>query len=121
MDKEECIKKLTMATEALENYAGEDTNPPREKAVQKATEGVTHADEAVESITNQVFQLYSNLLMEEARRPWNKILGEQIDCAPWVDLFGVEHTEKLQRSWSSFMDCMTFHLHCYRKYSCGYS
>jgi hypothetical protein len=25
--------------------------------------------------------LYSNLLMEEAWRPWNKILGEQIDCS----------------------------------------
>ena len=66
-----CIKKLTKATEALEKYTGEDVNPPEEKAVQKATEASTCTDEAVESIANQVFQLYSNLLTEEARRPWN--------------------------------------------------
>ena len=88
---------------------GEDANPPKEKAVQKATEAGTHTDEAVESIANQVFQLYSNLLMEEARRPWNKILGE-IDCSPWINLFRVEHTKKHKRPQSSFMDCITFHL-----------
>ena len=48
--------------------------------------------------------------MEAARRPWNKILGERIDCAPWVDLFGVEHAEKCARLWSSFMDCVTFNI-----------
>ena len=58
--------------EALANYTGEDMNPPEEKAVQNATEASTRGDEAVESITNQ---LYSNLLTEEARRPWCKILG----------------------------------------------
>jgi hypothetical protein len=109
-DKEECTKKLVNATEALSKYTGDTTNTPEGKAVEKATEAVDRASEALESIANQVFQLYSNLLTEEARRPWTKILGEQIDCAPWVDLFGVEHAEKRQRSWSSFMDCVTFHL-----------
>ena len=48
--------------------------------------------------------------MEEVRRPWCKILGEQFNVTPWSDLFGVEHTEKHHRSWASFMDCVTFHL-----------
>ena len=109
-DKEEYIKKLTKATEALEKYMGEDVNPPKEKAVQNATEARTFADEAVEYIANQVFQLYSNLLMEDARRPWCKIPGEQIEVSPWIDLFVAKHNKKHQRSWSSFMDCMTFHL-----------
>jgi len=91
-------------------YTGEGANPPKEKAVQKATEAIAHVDETIESVMNQVFQLYSNLLTEEARRPWNKILGEQIDVSPWIDLFGVDHTKKHKRLWSSFMDCMTFHL-----------
>jgi hypothetical protein len=68
-DKEDCIKKLTEATEALEKYTREDMNPPKEKVLQKATEAITQEDEVVEAITNQVFQLYSNLLTEEARRP----------------------------------------------------
>ena len=92
---------MTRATEALENYNGEDENSPKEKAVQEATEDGTCADEAVESIINQEFQLYSNLLMEEAWRPWCKILKEQIDVSSWIDLFEVEHTEKHKRSWSS--------------------
>jgi hypothetical protein len=57
---------------------GEDANPPKEKTVQKATEASAHADEAVESIANQVLQFYFNLLAEEARRPWNKILGKKL-------------------------------------------
>jgi hypothetical protein len=70
--------------EACEGYRGfgrytrEDANPPKEKAAQRATEAIAHTDEAIESITNQVFQLYSNLLMDEARRPWNKILGNKL-------------------------------------------
>ena len=78
--------------------------------VEKATEAVAHEGEAIESIIAQVFQLYSNLLMEEARRSWCKILGEQIDVSPWHDLFGVKHAKKCYRSWCSLMDCVTFHL-----------
>ena len=95
-DKEECIKKLTKTIEALEKLMGEDANPPKENAVQKATEASNHADEAVESIANQVFQLYSNLLMEEARRPWCTILGEQIDVSPWIDFFRVQHIKSIR-------------------------
>ena len=66
--------------------------------------------ENCKSIITQVFQLYSNLLSEEARRPWSKILGEQFDVTPWTHLFGVEHTKVQGKSWQSFMDCFTFHL-----------
>ena len=39
-----------------------------------------------------MFLLYSNSLWEDARQPWNMVLEEQIDCKPWTDLYGVEHT-----------------------------
>ena len=64
------------------------------QAVEKASEAVARKQETIESLITQVSQLYSNLLLEEARRPWIKILGEQIDVTPWTDLFGVEHTKK---------------------------
>ena len=57
----------------------------------------------------QVFQLYSNLLMDEVGRPWSKIIGEQIEVAPWTDLF-VEHTKEHKKLWQSFIDCIFFHL-----------
>jgi hypothetical protein len=71
---------------------------------------IAHKKEVIESILAQVFRLYYDLPMEEARRPWCKILGEQIDSTPWRNLFGVKHIEKRHRSWKSFMDCVTFQL-----------
>ena len=57
----------------------------------------------------QMFMIYSSLLMEEARCPWNKIIGEQIDCDPWTDLYVEDHPRKSTQSWGSFVDCVTFH------------
>ena len=109
-DKEECTKKFTKASEAFDNYKGKNENPPKQKVVEKASEAVAREEETIESLTAQVFQPYSNLLSEEARRPWMKILGEQIDVTPWTNLFGAEHAKEQKRSWLSFMDCITFHL-----------
>ena len=64
----------------------------------------------METFISRVLQQYSNLLMEEARRPWCKILGKQIDVTPWANLFGVDNAEKHHRSWKSFMDYVSFHL-----------
>ena len=86
-DKEECTKKLTKASEAFENYKGKDKNPRKKRAVEKASEAVANEKETIEFLIAQVFQLYSNLLSEEARRPWSKILGEQVEVAPLTDLF----------------------------------
>ncbi len=66
--------------------------------MQKTTETVTHKKETCKSLIAQVFQLYSSLLMEKARKPWSKILGKQIEVTPWTDLFGVKHTKKQTRS-----------------------
>ena len=60
-------------------------SPLEKKVVKKATEACEK--ETCESLIAQVFQLYSNLLTEEARRPWSKILGEQIEVIPWTNLF----------------------------------
>jgi hypothetical protein len=39
-----------------------------------------------------------------------KIVAEQVDSAPWVDIFGKNHPEKHMKLWDSFMNCMTCHL-----------
>jgi uncharacterized protein YukE len=80
------------------------------KAIEKAKEAQTKAKSAVDHVANQVFQLYSNFLSEEARQPWNKILAEQIDCSPWKDLRGNVHNTPRSKTWDSFMECVTFHL-----------
>jgi hypothetical protein len=64
----------------------------------------------VEYIANQVFQLYSNFLLEEARQPWNKIPAKKIDCSPWKDLRGKIHKTPRTKTWDSFIECVTFHM-----------
>lgn len=58
----------------------------------------------------EFFQLYSNLLSEDARYHWEKIVEEQIDKVPYKNLQGVEVKEKQVKSWDSFETCVTFHL-----------
>ena len=74
-------------------------NLPKVKTVLMASEASTHANKAVLPVGNQVFQLYSNLLLDKAWYSWNMVLDEQIDCKPLLDLYGDEHTEKHQKSW----------------------
>ncbi len=64
----------------------------------------------VDHVANQVFQLYSNFLSEEAREPENRLLAEQIDCSPWKDLRGNVHNTTRSKTWYSFMESVTFHL-----------
>jgi hypothetical protein len=69
---------LIKASEALANYKGRDESS-KKKAIQKANEAVAHEKETCKSLIAQVFKLYFNLLTEEAKSPWSKILGEQIE------------------------------------------
>jgi hypothetical protein len=43
-------------------------------------EGEVRDDSPIaKAVANEIFQLYSNFLLEEARKPWSKILPEQAD------------------------------------------
>ncbi len=56
------------------------------------------------------FSLYANLLSEDARFRWDKIVASQVGTAPWTDLQGNEHAEEREKGKQSFQDCITFHL-----------
>ncbi len=58
----------------------------------------------------QIFQLYGNLLTDEARQPWEKIVKAQTNTIPWEDLCGEVHENKAGKTWTSLLDCVTFHL-----------
>ena len=64
----------------------------------------------MEVVGMQIFQLYGNLLTDEVRQPWEKIVKAQINTTPWEDLRGEVHEKKTGKTWTSFLDCMTFHL-----------
>ena len=56
------------------------------------------------------FLLYANLLSEDARFCWDKIVASQVGAALWTDLQGTDHEEECGKSMESFQDCITFHL-----------
>ena len=52
---------------------------------------------------NQIFQLYGNLLTDEACQTWNKIIKAQLDTISWEDLHGEVHDKKAENTWTSFL------------------
>eukprot|EP00804_Cyclotella_cryptica_P024682 CCRYP_001682-RA/>CCRYP_001682-RA protein AED:0.40 eAED:0.83 QI:0/0/0/1/1/1/2/0/439 len=65
---------------------------------------------AVTTAGAKPFELYGNLLSDEARQPWEKIIKAQVTRAPWEDIKGVPHTETPTKTWDSFHECVMFHL-----------
>ena len=45
----------------------------------------------------QVFQLYENLLTDEAHQPWEKIMKVQTDTILWDALHGEVHEKKVEK------------------------
>eukprot|EP00804_Cyclotella_cryptica_P001257 CCRYP_012760-RA/>CCRYP_012760-RA protein AED:0.37 eAED:0.37 QI:34/0/0.5/1/1/1/2/0/392 len=71
--EKECTEKLEEAVLSRDLTEGEVRDDSAlSKAIDKATEAQTKAKSAVEQVANQIFQLYSNFLSEEARQPWTK-------------------------------------------------
>jgi hypothetical protein len=56
--------------------------------------------EAQATAAKGFFSLYANLLSEDARFFWDKIVSSQVGAAPWM----------CGKSMESFQDCITFHL-----------
>jgi hypothetical protein len=112
----EAEKKLFKATEAKDGYRGTDENPLVIKSLKKATAAKTRTGENVESTIQAIFLQYFTHLSEEASRPWFKIVKEQIDTAPFTDIYGAQHQVKRPRSWNSFMECVQLHLQSVFRY-----
>jgi hypothetical protein len=58
----------------------------------------------------KAFELYGNLLSNEARQPWEKIVQAQMTKCLREDIYGVTHDETPTKTWDSFVECITFHL-----------
>eukprot|EP00804_Cyclotella_cryptica_P030064 CCRYP_016957-RA/>CCRYP_016957-RA protein AED:0.30 eAED:0.30 QI:0/-1/0/1/-1/1/1/0/152 len=57
----------------------------------------------------EVFQLYANLLTEEARQPWDLIVKEQTESSPFHDIFESKE-EVTGKTSESFRRCQLLHL-----------
>eukprot|EP00804_Cyclotella_cryptica_P012933 CCRYP_002283-RA/>CCRYP_002283-RA protein AED:0.43 eAED:0.43 QI:0/-1/0/1/-1/1/1/0/242 len=76
----------------------------------KALKALEAAGFAVTTAGAKPFELYGNLLSDEARQPWEKIIKAQVTRAPWEDIKGVPHMETPTKTWDSFHECVMFHL-----------
>jgi hypothetical protein len=59
---------------------------------------------------NKMFAFYSNLISPESKYAWNKIISEQTESDPYVNLQGDTLEGPRGMSCESFNDCVMFHL-----------
>jgi hypothetical protein len=78
--------------------------------LEKAKQAQETAQGAMTAATNLMFMFYSNLLSPKSKYTWNKIIVEQMESNPFVNLQGVSLEGPRGMSRNLFNDCMMFHL-----------
>jgi hypothetical protein len=78
--------------------------------LEKAKKAHRIAKGAMSAAPNKMFVFYSNLLSPESKYAWNKIVSEQTESDPYVNLQGDTLQGPRGMSRHSFLDCVMFHL-----------
>ncbi len=78
--------------------------------LKKAKEAAENAKGAMTAAANKMSAFYANLLLVEAKYAWNKIIEEQIEGDPYVDLQGALQKGPRGVSHQLFDKYMMFHL-----------
>ena len=77
-------------------------------AVESAYEKAIQASDAVKLTVateeEKSFELYSNLLPDEAGQPWEKIIQAQTTKCPWEDICRFTHDKIPNKTLDSFME-----------------
>ena len=78
--------------------------------LEKAKQAQGIAKSAMTVAASKMFTFYSNLLSPESKYTWNKIIVEQTENDPFVNLQGDSLEGPRGMSCKSFNDCIMFHL-----------
>ncbi len=78
--------------------------------LEKAKQARETAQGAMTAAANLMFTFYLNLLSPESKYAWNKIVIEQMESDPFVNLQGDSIEGPRGMSHESFNDCVMFHL-----------
>jgi hypothetical protein len=78
--------------------------------LEKAEQAQETAKGTMTTATSLMFTFYSNLLSPESKYTWSKIVGEQTESNPYVNLQGVSLEGPRGMSCKSYNDCIIFHL-----------
>jgi hypothetical protein len=76
--------------------------------LEKALQAQETAQGAMTAAESLMFAFYSNLLSPESKYAWNKIVIEQTESDPYVNLQGVSLEGPRGMSRESFKDCVMF-------------
>jgi hypothetical protein len=78
--------------------------------LEKAKQARETAQGAMTAAANLMFTFYSNLFSPKIKYAWNKIVVEQMESGPFVNLQGVSLEGPRGMSRDLFNDCVMFHL-----------
>jgi hypothetical protein len=78
--------------------------------LEKAKQAQETAKGKISTAANLMFTFYSNLLSPESKYTWNKIIVEQTEGNPYVNLQSVSLEGPRRMSCKLFNDCAMFHL-----------
>jgi hypothetical protein len=78
--------------------------------LEKAKKIAEDAQGTMTTAASEMFAFYSNLLSPESKYSWNKIVVEQTESNPFVNLQGVSLEGPRRMSCELFDDCVMFHL-----------
>ncbi len=78
--------------------------------LEKAIQGLCSAKGAMTAAASKMFAFYSNLLSPESKYAWNKIVSEQMESNPYVNLQGDVKQGPKGMLHQSFLNCVRFHL-----------
>jgi hypothetical protein len=78
--------------------------------LEQAKQAQSTAKGAMTAAASKMFTFYSKLLSPESKYSWNKIIGEQTENDPYVNLQGDTLEGPRGMSCKSFNDCIMFHL-----------
>ncbi len=108
-------KALDSESEAKEAKEAYNVNNNSMKAgfledLEKAKQAQSTAKGAITAAASKLFTFYLNLLSPESKYSWNKIVGNQMESDPYVNLQGDVLEGPRGMSCDSFNNCMMFHL-----------
>ncbi len=78
--------------------------------LEKAKKAIEDVKGAMTTATSQMFPFYLNLPSPKSKYLWNKIISEQMESGPFVNLQGVSLEGPRGMSCELFNDCVMFHL-----------
>jgi hypothetical protein len=108
-DKSNKSSKKAKEAEAATKASDQEIQANFQADLKKAKEAAENAKGGMTASANKMFAFYANLLLVEAKYAWNKIVEEQMEGNPYVDLQGISQKGPRGVSHQSFDNSVMFH------------